>query len=82
MLYMFSVFATILNYFLVTEVRYILKSLSRHTIPIVFVIHFGLNLFGMLCVCLCVYIYSYSFSSLSYDRSEASSKGSSLHSTI
>jgi len=53
MLHMFFVFVTILNYFLITEVRYILKSLSLLTT------HTDLKLFGMLCiyVCVCVYLY-------------------------
>jgi hypothetical protein len=42
--------ATILNYFLVTEVRYNLSSLSRLTIPLAFVIHFEFKPFGLLCL--------------------------------
>lgn len=62
---MFFVFVTILIYFLITKVRYILKSLSRLTIHILFVIYIGFNLFGMLYihgVCVCVYqFFKFSF---------------------
>ena len=59
MLYMFFAFSTTLNNFLITEVSFILKSLSFLIIHIVFVIHIGLNLSGMFCVCVCVCLYIY-----------------------